>query len=119
MESPTGRERRRARRHNLAYYMPVINEHNQQIFGHLADISTKGLMVDSSKEIPDNQDFHLRMDLLEAIHNKSIVRFIARSKWCHSDPVQPSLYNIGFEFVAISPSDLEVVQVIADRYGSP
>lgn len=118
MDSSVGRERRRAKRHNLIYYMAVINENNQQIFGHLVDISTKGLMVDSQKSVPSNQDFHLRLDLSEPIKNKSMVRFIARSKWCHSDPIQPFLFNVGFEFTAISPSDLEIIQEISDRYAS-
>jgi hypothetical protein len=82
------------------------------------DISTKGLMVDCPKSVPGSQDFHLRLDLTESIRNKSMVRFIARSKWCRSDPIQPFLFNVGFEFIAISPSDLEVVQEIANRYGS-
>jgi hypothetical protein len=118
MDSPIGRERRRAKRRNLNYYLPIINENNQQIFGHLVDLSTKGLMADSPKAVPTNQDFHLRMELTESIRNKSMVRFTARSKWCRTDPIQPSLFNVGFELTAISPSDLEIVQEIAEKYGS-
>ena len=118
MEEFDAQERRRSKRRNLSYYLPVINDYDQQIFGHLVDISMKGFMLDSKRSIPINQDFNLRLDLTESIANKSIVRFVARSKWCRPDSIQPFIYNVGLEFTSISQSDSEIVRIISERYGS-
>jgi hypothetical protein len=44
--------------------------------------------------------------------------FIARSKWCHPDHVDPNTYNVGFEIVHMAPSDMVIFQRMFDKYGS-
>jgi hypothetical protein len=118
MEEYTARERRRSKRRNLSYYLPVIDENTQQIFGHLVDVSMKGFMLDSKNNVPIQRDFNLRLDLTESIANKSLVRFVARSKWCRTDPIQPFVFNVGLEFTSISQGDAEIIRIISERYGA-
>jgi hypothetical protein len=98
--------------------MQVINDVTQQMIGHLTDISPRGFKLDSPQPIPSGQDFRMRMDLAGDIADKSYMVFVARSKWCRADELDPFLYNVGFEIVSISPVDAEIFARLFERYGA-
>jgi len=112
----TPHERRRLKRRNLSYYLPVLDNNSQKVIGHLVDISAVGLMMDSKIPIKVDQRYNLRLDFLEEISGKGSMQFLARCRWCRTDAIQPNLYNAGFEIVSIAPSDLEVIKRIAEKY---
>jgi hypothetical protein len=118
MNKPTTQERRKLKRRNLSYYLPVLDNSTQQVLGHLVDITPLGLMMDCKRNLPSGQDYNLRLNLLENIAGKAFIEFVARCKWCRSDSVQPFLYNAGFEIISISPDDTEIVKNIAKKYGA-
>ncbi|GER79896.1 MAG: hypothetical protein JETCAE02_19250 [Anaerolineaceae bacterium] len=111
-------EKRRLARRNFSYYMRVMDEANGQLLGHLADISTGGFKLDCSNSIPINKDFRLRIDLTRDVANKSFMVFMARSKWCRPDPIDPTSYNVGFQISNMSPSDFEIFSRMFEKYGS-
>ncbi len=111
-------ERRKLKRRNLSYYMPVIDPITDEIIGHLVDISPKGLMMDTQKVLPSEKDFKLRLNVTADVADKEYIEFIARSKWCQPDSIEPYLYDIGFEIVRISSQDAQVIERIVEKYGS-
>lgn len=111
-------EKRKLTRRNFSYYMRVMDEANGQLVGHLADISTGGFKLDSSNAIPTNKDFRLRIELTSEVANKSFMLFMARSRWCHSDPIDPNAFNVGFQITNMSPSDFEIFSRMFEKYGS-
>ncbi|MBV6467318.1 MAG: hypothetical protein PGMFKBFP_02666 [Anaerolineales bacterium] len=111
-------EKRKLARRNFSYYMRVMDEANGQLLGHLADISTGGFKLDCSNSIPINKDFRLRIDLTRDVANKSFMVFMARSKWCRPDPIDPTSYNVGFQISNMSPSDFEIFSRMFEKYGS-
>ena len=111
-------EKRKLARRSFSYYMRVMDEVNGQLVGHLADISTGGFKLDSSAAIPLNKDFRLRIELTNEVANKSFMVFMARSKWCHSDPLDPTAFNVGFQITNMSPSDFEIFSRMFEKYGS-
>ncbi len=88
-------EKRKLSRRNFSYYMRVMDETNGQLVGHLADISTGGFKLDCSNVIPNNKDFRLRIELTSEVANKSFMIFLARSKWCRIDPLDPTIFQRG------------------------
>lgn len=110
-------ERRRIERKDFSYYMRLIDNDTQNLVGHLMDISSGGFKLDSQKPIPANKDFRLRMDLTSDVANKPYMVFVARSKWCEVDPLDPFVYNVGFQLVNISPSDLDIINRMMEKYG--
>jgi hypothetical protein len=44
--------------------------------------------------------------------------FVARSRWCHRDHIDPNTFNIGFEIVNMAPGDLVIFQRMFDKYGT-
>ncbi|MGD8406354.1 MAG: PilZ domain-containing protein [Anaerolineales bacterium] len=110
-------ERRNVERREFSYYMRLVDNDTQELVGHLMDISSGGFKLDSQKPIPPNKDFRLRMDLTSEVANKPYMVFVARSKWCDTDPLDPFVYNVGFQLINISPSDFNIIKRMMETYG--
>ncbi len=111
-------ERRKLDRRNFSYYMRVMNDTNGELVGHLADISTGGFKLEVQKPIPLNMDYKLRIDLTGEVSDKSFITFIARTKWCQPDHIDPTSYNVGFQLISITPGDLDIFSRMFDKYGT-
>jgi len=111
-----GVERRRVNRRSLAYYMMVLDANTLQTIGHLVDITSMGLSMDTPKQFPVGQVFRLRLDLNRDLAQKDHLDFTARSKWCRPDITDPFLFVIGFSIEGIAPSDVLILKRIADIY---
>jgi len=111
-------DKRRIDRRTFTYYMQVTDETTKQLIGYLSDISTGGFKLDSPKEIKPGQDFRMHIELTPDVADKNSMVFIARSKWCRPDHIDPNTYNIGFEIMNMSPSDMLIFQRMFDKYGS-
>jgi hypothetical protein len=118
MAKMTVQERRRLKRRNLSYYLPIIDNDSAQVMGHLVDITPVGMMMDSKNPIPTNLSFNFRLDLMEDLGEKGFIEFTALSKWCRPDTIQPFLFNVGYEIVSISAEDIEIVKRIQEKYGT-
>jgi len=110
-------ERRNLERKEFSYYMRLVNDDTQELVGHLMDISSGGFKLDSSTPIPVNKDFRLRMDLTNEVADKPTMTFVARSKWCEVDPLDPFVYNVGFQLISIAPGDLNIINRMMEKYG--
>ena len=110
-------ERRNRERRDFSYYMRLVDNDTQDLVGHLVDISSSGFKLDSQTPIPVDKDFRLRMDLTSEVANKPAMVVVARSKWCEVDPLDPFIYNVGFQLVNISPADLEIINRMIEKYG--
>lgn len=111
-------ERRNLDRKDFSYYMRLIDNDTQELVGHLVDISSGGFKLDSQNPIPINKDYRFRMDLTNEVASKPSMVFVARSKWCEVDPLDPLLYNVGFQLVNISPGDVEIFNRMMEKYGT-
>jgi hypothetical protein len=111
-------ERRQRDRKEFSYYMRLVDSETQELVGHLTDISTGGFKMDSQTPIPVNKDFRFRMDLTSEVANKPSMVFLARSKWCEVDPLDPFTYNVGFQLISIAPGDLAIFNRMMEKYGT-
>lgn len=111
-------DKRKISRRDFTYYMQVTDDLSKQLIGYLTDISTGGFRLDTPKQIPAGQDFRMQIQLTSDIADKNSMSFVARSKWCHPDHVDPNTYNVGFEIVQMAPSDMTIFQRMFDKYGA-
>lgn len=111
-------EKRKVARRDFTYYMQVTDDLSKQLIGYLTDISTGGFRLDCPKKIPIGQDFRMQIQLTPEIANKNSMVFIARSRWCHPDHVDPYTFNVGFQIISMTPSDMVIFQRMFDKYGS-
>jgi hypothetical protein len=110
-------DKRKKDRREFAYYMQVKDEATKQIIGYLADISMGGFKLDCPQQIPPGQDFRLQIDLTADVADKTAMVFVARSKWCRPDHIDPTSFNVGFEIINMAPSDMMIFQRIFEKYG--
>lgn len=110
-------DRRHLERKDFSYYMRLVDNDTQNLVGHLVDISSGGFKLDSQSPLPVNKDFRLRMDLTSEVADKPTMVFVARSKWCQIDPLDPFIYNVGFQLVSITPADLDIINRMMEKYG--
>jgi hypothetical protein len=118
MNKSNPRERRKYPRRNLIYYIPVIETETHHTLGRMADISPKGFKLDSEYQIPVGKDYHLGLNTTPEIADIDFIGFVARSKWCQSDTIEPCQYYIGFDIIDIAPHAAEIVESIVDKYGA-
>ena len=118
MNTPSTQERRRVKRRSLAYYMLVLDDNTNATIGHLVDITPQGLMMDTPKPLPLQQDFRLRLDLTPDVSDRDHIAFTARTKWCAPDVIEPYLYDVGFSIITISTYDARVLEHIAEIYAA-
>jgi hypothetical protein len=111
-------ERRKIVRKSISYYLRIIDANTNLLIGHLADISSQGIKIDSQKTLPLNRDYRLRIHSTKEVSDKEYVEFSAKARWCKTDPLQPGLYNIGFEIVEIERSDSKIIQTIVEKYST-
>lgn len=98
--------------------MLVMDSNTHETLGHLVDITPLGLMMDSQKPLPLENDYRLRLDTTSDVADKDFIKFTARSKWCLPDGVEPYLYDIGFSITDISQHDAEIIRQIAEKYAA-
>jgi len=110
-------DKRKLERKNFAYYMRVMNESTGDLVGQLGDISSGGFKLESSKPIPLGEIFFLRIDQTGEISKKSYITFKARTRWCQKDPYDPTIYNVGFQIVEMSPGDFDIFVTMFNTYG--
>jgi hypothetical protein len=110
-------ERRKLDRRELSLYMLLKDDSTNQPLGHLVDLSTGGFKVDSQKQLPVGPVYHLSMELSSDVSDKSMLMFSARTRWCHADALMPNIFNVGFELTSITPTDMEILQRMVEKYG--
>ena len=112
-------EKRNSNRREFTYYMPILDVASGAIIGHLTDISEHGFRIDTKYRIPVGNVLNLRLNLGSELTKKGAIFFQAQSRWSQVDPMEPTLYNVGFEVTKINPEDDLVYQAMVERYSKP
>jgi hypothetical protein len=111
-------ERRKLDRKDAFYYITVSDAITNQPRGIMTEISLTGFKLDSQVPIPTGEVDSFRLNLTNEISRKAFIVFYGRSKWCQRDPIDPSIYNVGYEIVNISADDAPIYQRVFEKYGS-
>jgi hypothetical protein len=109
-------EKRKLKRRHLIYYLRVFNRSNNQLLGHLVDITAEGMMLISEDPIQVNTVYELKMILPTGMGGKEEVQMDAHAVWCKRD-INPNFYATGFETLQIDASCLEVIENLIDTFG--
>lgn len=111
-------ERRTMPRKKFDLYLRVMNDDTQQQLGHMVEVSSTGLQLETTGPMLLNMDYYLRLELTPELADRPFIVFIARSRWCKTDDIQPNLYRVGFAIVEILPDDKQIFMNIVQKYGS-
>ena len=115
-DKPKGNDKRHIKRSHLIYYLRVFNQANNQILGHLVDITHEGAMLISESPISTGEHFQLRMMLPAEIFGREHMDFEAESLWSKRD-LNPDFYDTGFRLNAVALKDTAVIARLIDEFG--
>ena len=110
------RDKRKLRRRHLLYYLRVFDRTNDNLVGHLVDITHEGIMLITEHSIEPDQVFQFRMDLPKEIMGREQMHFDAESLWYRKD-TNPNFYNIGFRFLRVSQHHFALIEELLDDFG--
>ncbi len=110
------KERRTLDRKYLMVYSRVFDRRTGKILGYLSDLSSKGAMIISDDPIKENVTLSLRFDLPDPpLFSVDHLNLEARVAWCKPD-IDPSFYNIGFEFIEITEQEKLIIEEMIEAY---
>lgn len=109
-------EKRTTPRKKFNLYMRILNDDTEEILGHMVEVSAIGLRMETVGPLPLNKDYYLRIELTPDLGPMPFIVFIARSKWCKMDVIQPNLFQVGFEIIEIVPEDREAFLRIIQKF---
>ena len=110
-------ERRTTPRKKFSFYMRVLNDDTQEILGHMVEVSAIGLQLETTVPLPLQRDYYLRLELTSDLSDRPAIIFIARTKWCKMDEIEPNLYHVGLAIGEIMPDDREIFLRVLAKYG--
>lgn len=109
-------ERRRLPRKYLIIYSRVFDQTLGKLLGYLSDLSEQGAMLISEEPLTAGTLLPLRFDLPDPkIFHSHHLLINARVAHCITD-ISPAYYDIGFEFLEVTPEQKLVIQQMMEVY---
>lgn len=110
-------ERRKEPRRKLMAFTPVYDLHPRSLLGYLGDLTLRGALVIGEKLITINKETVLEIDFPSDLPGIKMVPVTipVRFAWCHQDE-SPKYFNIGVEFLEVTPVQADLFQQILERY---
>ena len=107
---------RTLKRRHLIYYLEVFNENNDELLGHVVDITTKGIKLIGKRPIKSKQEFSLHMKLPEEYFAGGLLKFDAVSLWSNKD-VNPDFMVTGFQTLNLDKEAAKTIKKLINLLG--
>ena len=108
-------ERRKCQRMRTRFPAVVLDRDSGEMVGHLVNITTHGIMLQSELPLDVNTDYHFRMELPDEILGRTELEFHAQSLWCNRSP-NPAYYRTGLQLVRLSGDDEATIELLIKDY---
>ena len=111
-------DHRKEERKNLMAFTLVFGLHPKTLLGYIEDLTVRGAMVIGEKPVEIDKQMTLLIELPGDVPESTAPRITipARVAWCRQDSDSPHYYNIGFEFIELSPEHSAVITAILKKY---
>lgn len=109
--------KRKTARKKLIAFTPVYDLLHKTLLGYIGDLTPQGVMVIGQKQLDINKHFTLGIEFPSEESKSHTLKIVtsARVAWCKPDET-PAEFNIGFEFLDVSPENLKIIAAVLDRY---
>ena len=110
-------DHRKESRKKLVAFTPVYDLLHKTLFGYVGDLTLQGVMVIGEKTVEPNKHFTLGIEFPASLPEIPAMRVVisARAAWCRQDD-SPQYFNIGFEFIDVSPENTREIEAVLERY---
>lgn len=107
---------RALKRRHLVFYLEVYDTKNDNLLGHLVDITTQGIKLVSKTPIEKGKNFTLRMTLPEDYFEDKVLTFEAESQWSTND-VNTDFFATGFSAPNLDSKAKETITELVSQLG--
>ena len=109
-------DHRKDSRKKLIAFTPVYDLLRKTLLGYVGDLTLQGVMVIGEKSVEINKSLTLRIEFPESLPEMPAMRAVISSRvaWCRQ--TDGSEFNIGFEFMDVSPEHAMVIEAVLNRY---
>lgn len=108
-------DKRRLKRRNLIYYLPISDITDGNEFGRLVDVTREGLMSISADKKETGRTISLKLSLPVTIGGNIELHLKGKALWCKKD-VNPDYYVTGIQFEDVSKKDAEIIEELIDYF---
>ncbi|MCI0505650.1 MAG: PilZ domain-containing protein [Gammaproteobacteria bacterium] len=109
---------RSQQRWNLVHHLRVLKAENNELLGHLVDVTTEGMMLISEQAIPLQCTFNLRMEIpVDDDTVPQMIALTAQSLWTKKD-VNPTFHDTGFRLIDPSRRAINAISRLIDELKS-
>jgi hypothetical protein len=110
-------DRRKEIRRRFTAFTPVFDLHPRMLLGYLGDLNMRGALIIGTKLITINKETELEIIFPGELADITVIPLAipARIAWCRPDE-SPQSYNIGVEFIELTPLHKDIFQQLLARY---
>ncbi len=106
--------RRKEEREKMTTFTPVYDAHPKTLLGYLADLTLHGVRVTGEHPVEVDRLETLAIEFPDITPTRFTIP--ARVARCTHDEVNPTYYEIGFEFTEVKPENAIILEEILRRY---
>ncbi|MGB1202432.1 MAG: PilZ domain-containing protein, partial [Alloalcanivorax venustensis] len=108
-------ERRRHPRKRMFHELVVFDRSTGGNVGRLTNLSVGGFKLSLRRDVAPSEQLQLGMVLPDQIGGVNTMSFNARVVWSEALD-EPGEYHAGFQFLDLSDSNGEIVEILMERY---
>jgi hypothetical protein len=114
-------DHRKEARKKLIKFTPVYKVHvvnPKSLLGYLVDLTLGGARVEGEHSAEVNQKMTISIEFPADLPDipSAPIALAARVARCAPSDESPTLFNLGFEFVNLTPEQTKVIEAIIERY---
>ena len=111
-------ENRKEMRKKLLAFTPVYDSKQKILLGYVGDLTHAGIMVVGERAVETGLEKLLKIEFPTDLPDVTAAHIFisARTAWCRQDVDSVQTFNIGFEFIEVSPEHTKIIQGILGRY---
>ncbi len=102
--------KRKLERKRTGVYVAVFDVRTNASLGCLVDITTAGLRLMSTKAMPTDRLYSMRLEIPAPISGSKLIVLEAKSVWCRKNK-ETSLFDVGFIIKALSEDNLHRLEL--------
>lgn len=110
----SGIDERNQERWLLIHALRVYNAENNDLLGHVVNVTTEGILLISESPLPTDKEYQLKMAFSMGDGESANIELDARSVWTKADD-DPHFHKTGFQFTFCSEESIEAISTLIEK----
>jgi hypothetical protein len=110
----SGIDERNQERWLLIHALRVFNAENNDILGHLVNVTTEGILLISETPLEIDKEYQLKMAIPVGDGETTNIELDARSVWTKTDE-DPHFHKTGFQFTFCSDESVQAISALIEK----